>query len=159
MVKHDDGKWLPLVATLGLAHWFFGNLYEAVVFSPNWVVDSAEQLRRLHEFFVRTSPTHYFVPLTWAAIVLVWVLAARNHDRELAGDYRRASVFAGLAMGLNLVIVATVITRIFGADYLAHGDELRGYCWRWNVLNALRMALVATTAAYTFNVFRRLDRR
>lgn len=91
--------------------------------------------------------------------VLVWVLAARNRDRELTRDYRRASLLAAMAMALNLFIVATVVTRMFGADYLALGDELRAYCWRWNVLNALRMALVAATAAYTFNVFRRLDRR
>jgi len=28
---------LTLTAVIGLAYWLFGNLYEAVVFSPNWV--------------------------------------------------------------------------------------------------------------------------
>src|SRR5690242_9538153 len=47
-------KWWTFAAVLGLAYWFFGNLYEAVVFSPNWVVDSAAQIDRLNAFFVNT---------------------------------------------------------------------------------------------------------
>src|SRR5690349_24243115 len=41
-------KWLTLVAVLGLAYWFFGNLYEAIVFSPNWVTDTPAQMTRLN---------------------------------------------------------------------------------------------------------------
>lgn len=158
-MTHTQQKRLTLVALLGLAHWFFGNLYEAVVFSPNWVVDSVTQMRRLHEFFVNTSPTLYFVPLTQAATVLVWVLLAINRDRELKPDYRRASLFALASTALNAFIVATVITKLFGADYLSHADELTSYCWRWNILNVLRMTLVATTAVYVFNAYRKLDRK
>lgn len=49
--------WVTLGALLGYLHWFFGNLYEAVVFSPNWVLNSPAQMERLHGFFVATSPT------------------------------------------------------------------------------------------------------
>jgi hypothetical protein len=157
-MAHTTQKWLTLAAVLGLAYWFFGNLYEEVVFSPNWVADSPAQLQRLHEFFVHTSPAWYFMPLTAIATVLVWILWALNRSSTVRAEYRRAGLFALLATAVNLLIVGTVITKLFAADYLAHAAELNAYCWRWNVLNVLRMLLVATTATYLFNAFRKLDR-
>lgn len=151
-------KWLTLVAVLGLAYWFFGNLYEAIVFSPNWVTDTPAQLTRLNEFFVNTSPTLYFVPLTFLAVLLTWVLLAINRDPALRTDYRRAGAVALLLMGLNALIVATIVTKLFGTDFLADPHRLSSYVWGWNILNLLRMALTATTAALLFTAFRKLDR-
>jgi hypothetical protein len=155
--RRDLQRWLTLLAILALAQWFFGNSYEAVVISPNWVVDSVRQMTRLNEFFVRANPTMYFVPAVLLAPVLVWVLTALNRDASLRQDYRRASLFALLATALNAYVVATVITKLFGPDYLAHADQLAAYCRRWNVLNVLRMILVATTAVFLFGAFRKLD--
>lgn len=152
-------KWLTLAAVLGLAYWFFGNLYEAIVISPNWIVDSSAQLTRLNQFFVNTSPTLFFIPLTLLATVLVWVLLVVNQDTELKALYRNASLFAVALTALNVLIVTTLITKLFGTDYLSYGDELSSYAWRWNILNVIRMALTATTAVYLFGAFRRLDRQ
>lgn len=149
---------LTLIAILGFAHWFFGNLYEAVVFSPNWVVDSPRQMTRLNEFFVTTSPSWYFVPLTLGATVLVWALLATNRDATLARHYRWAGLFALLSAALNAFIVATVVTKLFGRDYSSHSELLSSYCRRWNILNVFRMVLVATTTVHLFGAFRRLDR-
>jgi hypothetical protein len=151
-------KWLTLVGTLGLAHWFFGNLYEAVVISPNWIVDSPAQLTRLNEFFVRTSPTLFFIPVTPIAAALVWLTTALNRERAVARSYQRASIFIALAMALNTLIVSTLIVHLFGEDYHAHAAQLQTYATRWNILNLLRMALVATTIVYLFQAFRQLDR-
>jgi len=152
-------KRLTLVAVLGLAYWLFGNLYEAIVFSPNWVTDTPAQMTRLNEFFVNTSPTLYFVPLTILAVLLAWILMAVNRDPTLRADYRRAGLVALLLMALNTLIVATVVTKLFGTELGADPHQLTSYAWRWNVLNVLRMALTATTAAFLFNAFRKLDRR
>jgi len=157
-VRRDVQKWLTLGAVVGLAQWFFGNLYEAIVFSPNWITDSENQMRRLHAFFVNTSPTWYFMPLSALTTLLVWLLFAFNRSHVLRREYGRAGGFALAATLLNVFIVTTLITKLFGADYLSHRADLTAYCWRWNVLNVLRMLLVATTAVYLFNAFRRLDR-
>ncbi|MEV6629323.1 hypothetical protein AB0M54_01065 [Actinoplanes sp. NPDC051470] len=141
-----ERKWWTLAAVLGLACWFFGNLYEAVVFSPNWVVDTPAQMARLDAFFVTTGPTLYFVPvtvLTCLVILILWLT-----DRTA---YRRAAVAALALTVLNAVIVAAVVTPLFGDG----GD--RTLAWTWNVLNVVRMALTATTAVLLFNTFRRLD--
>jgi hypothetical protein len=144
-------KWWTFVAVLGMAYWFFGNLYEAVVFSPNWVVDSAAQITRLNEFFVNTGPTLYFLPLTALATVLVWVLLAVNKRRDVRSDYRRAAVFAVLLTAVNAIIVGAVVTKLFD-----HGTTR--LAWEWNILNGVRMALTATTAWFAFSAFRKLDR-
>ena len=151
-------KWLTFAAVMGLAWWFFGNLYEAVVFSPNWVIDSPAQLQRLNALFVTTSPTAYFVPITPAAVLLAWGLMLGNRQQALQSDYRKAGVLGALAMALNAFIVATLITKLFGADFASHGEALSTYATRWNVLNAVRMVLTAATAAYLFSAFRKLDR-
>lgn len=145
-------KWWTLGAVLGLAYWFFGNLYEAIVFSPNWVVDTPAQMARLDEFFVNTGPTLYFVPLTMVTCVLVWVLLLVNREPSVRRDYRRAGVAALVLTVLNAVIVTTVVTKLFSVD----GD--RTLAWTWNGLNVVRMVLTATTATFLFNAFRRLDR-
>lgn len=150
---------LTLVAVLGLAYWFFGNLYEAVVFSPNWVTGTPAQMTRLNAFFVNTSPTLYFIPLTVVPVVLAWALPVFNRDPALRADYRRAGLVAVLLTGLNALIVATVVTKLFGAQDLADPHRLTGYAWSWNVLNVLRMALTATTGVILFGAYRKLDRR
>jgi hypothetical protein len=123
------------------------------------VVDSSAQMTRLHELFVNTSPTLYFVPLTMLATLLVWVLLVINKDDEVRPDYRRAGLFALLLTILNLFIVATVVTRLFGTEYLSDADRLRSIAWQWNILNLLRMSLIAITVVFLFNAFRKLDRR
>jgi hypothetical protein len=149
---------LTLFAIIGLSYWFFGNLYEAIVISPNWVVDSPSQMKRLNEFFVTTSPTIYFVPLTQVATVFVWLLLWRNKVISVKSELKYASIFAVLVTILNAVIVSTVVLKLFGADYEKYGDYLTTLTWRWNVLNFFRMLLVALTIYYLFNAYRKLDK-
>ncbi len=149
---------LTLFAIIGLSYWFFGNLYEAIVFSPNWVVDSPTQMKRLNEFFVTTSPTLFFVPLTQIATVLVWFLVWKNKVNSIRLELKRASIFAVLVTILNAIIVSTVVLKLFGTDYEKYGDFLTTLTWSWNVLNFFRMVLVAMTIYYLFNAYRKLDK-
>jgi hypothetical protein len=151
-------KKLTLISIIGLAYWFFGNLYETIVISPNWVVDSPAQLKRLNEFFVTTSPTIYFVPITQLATILVWFLFWKNKVDSVKTELRNASILAVLATILNAVIVSTIVLKLFAPDFEKYGDYLTTLTWRWNVLNCFRMILVATTIYYLFNAYRKLDK-
>ena len=152
-------KALALLALVCLLHWLFGNVYEQVVIAPNWVVDSGKQMDRLHAFFVRSTPTLYFVPLSLLASPLVWAAHACNRRSDADTAFRRASGYALVAAALNALIVATIAIPLFSPDYRLHSDaELHALCSRWNVLNALRMALTAATVFWTFHAFRILDR-
>ncbi|MBW0101141.1 hypothetical protein [Pseudonocardia sp. KRD291] len=145
-----------VVSLVGFAWWFFGNLYEAVVISPNWVTDSPAQLTRLHEFFVVTGPTLYFIPANPVAVVVFWaalVIGRRVLPRRLAAAALVASV---LLVALTAVIVAVLVRGLFGADYLDHADRLVDYARWWNVANAVRMALTATCLVLVWRMLRRL---
>jgi hypothetical protein len=150
-------RW-TLASIIGLCYWFFGNFYEAIVFSPNWVIDSPAQMKRLNEFFVTTSPTIYFVPLTQIATILVWLLLWKNKVNAIKIELRRASIFAALVTILNVFIVSTIVLKLFGADFEKYGQHLTTLTWRWNILNFFRMILVATTVYYLFNAYRKLDK-
>jgi hypothetical protein len=143
---------------IGLAQWLFGNLYEAIVISPNWVVDSPVQMKRLHEFFVNTTPTIYFVPFTQIAVVLVWVVYFTNSYDVAKPDLKWASLFALLATALNILIVSTIIVKLFAVDFMKYGEQLSVLTRRWNVLNVFRMILTAATIWFLFGAFRKLDK-
>lgn len=135
---------LLLLALIGLAWWFFGNLYEAIVISPNWVVDSPAQLTRLHGFFVVTSPTAYFVPVTLIGILLMWI--ALFIGRRVL-PHRTAILAAAVSVVLvivTVIIVSVLVEGLFGPGYLDHPEALHSYTWWWNAANVLRMALTAT---------------
>jgi hypothetical protein len=151
-------KWLTLAAILGLAWWFFGNLYEAVVFSPNWVTDSVAQMTRLNAFFVRTSPTLYFVPVTMIATVLTWALFFTNTNPAIRPAYRAAAALAALATAVNLVVVTAVVPKTFGPSFVTEASSLTRLLWTWSALNLVRGALVAAAVGYLFRAFRQLDR-
>jgi len=152
-------KALTLLALLGMLQWLFGNLYEEVVIAPNWVVDTPLQLARLHGLFTRTSPTTYFVPISFIAPVLGWIAHALHRDGVAIRELRRASAAALLASALNAYIVGTIVLTVFGDDYASvPPDRLHALCVRWNVLNGARMVLVAGAAYWLFAAFRRLDR-
>ena len=103
---------------------------------------------------MRTGPTLYFVPITFLGPIFTWVAWALHRSREL----RHASGFALLATLVNAFIVATIITRLFG-EVAPEAGAVHALCVRWNVLNAVRMALTAATVGWLFAAFRRLDRQ
>lgn len=152
------GRTLLLIALVGMLHWLFGNLYEEVVIAPNWLVSSQEQLHRLHALFVRTSPTTYFVPVSFVAPALTWVAQAICRRTPARGDLRRASLFALLATVVNAVIVGSIVTQLFGDGYSRLSEAVvHDLCVRWNALNGVRMIFTASTAYWLFAAFRRLD--
>ncbi len=54
---------LVLFVVFGLALWFFGNLYEAVVIAPNLVVDTATKITYWRGFFSLTNPVYFYIPV------------------------------------------------------------------------------------------------
>lgn len=143
---------LLIAALIGLAWWFFGNLYEAVVISPNWILDSPAQLTRLHDFFAITSPTAYFIPAAPITVIVLWValyLGRRTLPRALVRSAAAASI---TLVVLTIAIVTVLIDGLFGEDYLSHADSLVDYAWSWNVANLIRMALTATCGLLTWRL-------
>jgi hypothetical protein len=149
---------LTAAAVVGLAWWFFGNLYEAVVLSPNWASDTADRMQDFHDFTVRTGPTLYFVPVTQLATVLLWVLLVLNRLPQARRAYRLAGLVALLATAVNVVVVTGVVPELFGDPSAVAPDRLAELALRWNVLNVVRLLLTGAAAVLAHQAYRVVDR-
>lgn len=147
-----------LFSIFGIAYWFFGNLYEAIVFGPNWVIKDPEHLKHLNSFFVNSSPTAYFIPMTLIASIIVWVLTFLNKVDKVKKGYRIASILALIITILTSLIVALVLSKMFGSGFYENPSKGSYYGNIWNILNAFRLVLEMATIYYLFNVYRKLDK-
>lgn len=147
-----------LFSIFGITYWFFGNLYEAIVFGPNWAIKDPNHLKHLNDFFVNSSPTAYFIPMTLLAAISIWVLTFFNKIETVKREYRMASILALIITVMTSLIVGLVLSKMFGPGYFENPSEGSFYGMLWNILNALRLLLEVATIYYLFNVYRRLDK-
>ncbi len=157
-MKLNNQKNWTLFAIFGMAYWFFGNLYEAIVFGPNWMIDDARQLDHLNAFFQHSTPTVYFVPMTLLAAIAIWLVTYFNKIESLKGFYRKASILVLVITIMTSLIVAFVLSQMFGEGYYANMEAGSFYGKVWNILNAIRLVLEGFTIYYLFNAYRQLDK-
>ena len=146
---------LMYFTVFGIAMWFFGNLYEAIVIGPNIAGDSKEQLKAFQQFTEVTNPVYYYVPLTLIAAItlLVWFFRTSwRAPEKLSLALSAVAQIAGIALSVY-IITKLNMTLFFGAlGETPH--ELHQLALRWNVLNLIRLALAAVAAASAMNALR-----
>jgi hypothetical protein len=132
------------IAQLGYAHWFFGNLYEAVVRVPDRVAKDCEPGRgdrRLASVRSSGSPVRYYLPgvpvvigATLCAVLAGW--RWRNHRPWLAS--LAVSAFSGVVATAWLVRTVNLKLFIAGQPLTpADQDRLLRIWYRVNVLRLL----------------------
>lgn len=130
----------------GLAHWFFGNLYEAVVDVPGLLAAARDD--REPRLLGTGSPVRYYAPVapltlaaTGATIVEGW--------RSRADRRAVLAAFAGTvtATGLTGYLVRTVNVRLLREGNRLPAAERRELVTRWHRVNAVRLVALATTGA------------
>ena len=151
-------KNITLFSIFGIAYWFFGNLYEAIVFGPNWSLKDPNHLKHLNDFFVNSSPTAYFVPMTLITAISVWILLFTNKIENVKREYRIASILTLVITAMTSLIVAFVLSKMFGPGYFENPANGSFYGQLWNVLNAFRLVLEIATIYYLFSAYRKLDK-
>ena len=135
MMRVTTSRWAQL-ATLGQAHWFFGNLYEAVVDVPRLTAAKSEP-----GLLAPGSPVRYFAP---AAPVTIASTAAALAGSWREGGDRRAIVTAAAGMaaaiGITAYLVrAVTVTLLKRQPNQAEREELAR---RWHRGNLVRLALL-----------------
>jgi hypothetical protein len=141
---------LLAAAQLGYAHWFFGNLYEAVVRIPHRLSLSdglGGQDQRLRSLLEPGSPVRYFLPgvpvvigATLGAVVLGWTSRDERPWLCAAG----LSTMAGVAATGYLVRMVNL--RLFVTGEAVSPTERERLLRTWYRLNAAR--LVTTGIAW-----------
>lgn len=145
-----------LVAVIGLAHWFFGNLYEAIVLAPNMIVNSAVQLQRWQEYFTVTNQIYYYVPFTQISVFIIIILFFTNRLSAIKYDLRMASILGVLSLLLTIYIVTQLNLSLFFGDLNKVSNRLNFMAWQWNIMNAMRVVLVGTTLTFAFKAYEKM---
>jgi hypothetical protein len=132
------------IAQLGYAHWFFGNLYEAVVRVPDRL---ASEDQRLDSLFGPGSPVRYYLPgvpvivgATLASVVGGW----KNPNQRPWLVTLGSASFAGLA--LTVYAVQSINRMLFVAGQPVTPEERERLLRNWYRINLAR--IVASGAAW-----------
>jgi hypothetical protein len=146
---------LLLFSLFGITLWFFGNLYEAVVIVPNMLENSVAKAHAWQAFFTTTNPVFFYVPLaplaTVAAIILYF--RVRKASTVLKSQLRIAAICSVLALAIGAYIIIQINLKLFFGDIGKYAGELHGLAVLWNILNGVRVILLAVAVTHLFRAY------
>jgi hypothetical protein len=144
----------------GIAMWFFGNLYEAVVIGPNIAGDTKEQLRAFQQFTVVTNPVYYYIPLTQIAAVtlIVWFVRTPWRAPEKRSLFI-ASAAEIAAVALSSYIIVKLNMTLFFGSLGETPDELHRLALQWNLLNLVRVGVTALALVFALGALTKVRAR
>ena len=126
------------VARLGQVHWFFGNVYEAMVDMPQLLADARSD--RTPKLLGAGSPLRYYLPV--APLTLASTAATLIRGWRSGGDRRviiTAAVSTAAAMALTAYLVRTVNLRLLRSDEPLSVTEVRDLVRTWHRGNLARL--------------------
>lgn len=151
---------LMYFTVFGIAMWFFGNLYEAVVIGPNIAGDTKEQLRAFQQFTEVTNPVYYYIPLTQIAAVTLIVWFVRTPWRA---PEKRSLFIAALAeitaVALSIYIITKLNMTLFFGSLGETPDELHRLALQWNLLNLVRVGVTALALVFALGALTKVRAR
>lgn len=132
------------LAVLGHAHWFFGNLYEAVVLIPQFAASPEQRLPiSAGGILVPGSPALYYTPLI--PLTVPAALAALAVEWRF-GRAVRGRLLGGAALSVSAALLGVyIITQLNFPLFYEPGTgvaQLEVLLRRWALLNYVRVCLV-----------------
>ncbi|MGV0582770.1 anthrone oxygenase family protein [Mycobacteroides chelonae] len=151
---------LMYFTVFGIAMWFFGNLYEAVLIGPNIAGDTKEQLRAFQQFTVVTNPVYYYIPLTQIAAVtlIVWFVRTSWRAPEKRSLFI-ASAAEIAAVALSIYIIVKLNMTLFFGSLGETPDELHRLALQWNLLNLVRVGVTALALVFALGALTKVRAR
>ncbi len=150
---------LTLFALGSHAMWFFGNLYEELIFVPNGLVASPARFQAFNEFFALAKPYVFYVPFTQLgaiATLVAWWLGRRS---AAARPIRNAAISSWIGVLLTVWVVLTINMRLWLGDVSAMpADVVHALTVRWGVLNLVRLAAVGVATVALLRAYGRSAR-
>ena len=137
-----------------LTLWFFGNLYEEVLLTPNHIKNSYEKLQLWHSFFTEINQIYYYVPFTQLAVVTTFILYRKTNDQQEKSFLRKSSIYGFLAIGLTAIIITQLNLKLYiGHNLEKYRDQLQTLSIIWLAGNAVRLYLVGNAIYYTLKTY------
>lgn len=133
------------VARLGIRAWFFGNLYETVVGTPQLLADARGRRRGLLGV---GSPVRYYLPLAPLAFGATGMTLVRGWR---AGGDRRAVAAAAVGMtsaaALSGYLIRSVNLPLLTGDEPLTDSDRRRLVTTWHLVNGLRLGTLVLAMA------------
>jgi len=136
-----------------MAMWFFGNLYEEIVLTPNQLVNTYEKLQHWHQFFTVSNPIFFYVPFTLLAPVVLCVLYFKISDPAMKNLLKWASIFSVVGTLVSVAIITQINVKIFFGDIDKYRDQLYDLTVIWLIGNAIRICFVGVSLYYTLRAY------
>ncbi|SDM74905.1 hypothetical protein [Allokutzneria albata] len=145
---------LSVALTALLAMWFFGNLYEQIVWNPRLLADPRPG--SLVGEFAPGSPVFYYLP--WAPIMFVVAVVLRvRFGGAVPPGVRRAWNLGLGALAVGLAIKVVLVTRVNPVfrDVAATPVQVHDSAVFWAFANAV-VVLAVAAALYCFTAWRKV---
>lgn len=129
------------IAGVGHAHWFFGNLYEAVVKVPHKLA-SQRSAGAATSPFAPGSPLLYYVPAlpaTFPAVLVALVLGW--HNRESRSWLVGGAVCSLSGVAATAYLVRAVNLKLFFSTQSLTEEEQRALLRTWYQVNVFRLVV------------------
>ncbi|MFD2574370.1 hypothetical protein ACFSUS_27290 [Spirosoma soli] len=141
---------LLIICLVGFVHWFFGNLYEAVVLSPNLILadDRVAMLAASRQLFSVSAPYYYYLPWSPLAIGLTVYLWFRLRQTEFVPARPWITYAAVFAISAGLVtgyIIATFNLTLWVGSAPYSEAELARLIWQNTAVALFRLGLIGAT--------------
>jgi hypothetical protein len=146
---------LLLFALLGITLWFFGNLYEGIVITPNLLIDPIGKMYNWQKFFTVTNPIFFYIPLVPIAVLTTIVLYFKTPKEKivLKRHLKYAAIFLIFALGVGIFIITQINFRLFFGNIEKISGEIYKLAVLWNLLNIVRVILLAFTIYHVFKAY------
>ena len=135
---------------LGFLHWLFGNLYEAIVFSPNFIFsqNKLQALEHVRELFKVSPPYFYYLPWSGISILLVIALYFVVKPTKQQSLIKWTS-FATIGAILSGIITYFIVTKFNLDIWVGHKQmteaEFSPIVWTNFLFSLLRIMVVVFT--------------
>lgn len=136
------------VAEFSHAHWFFGNLYEALVKVPDRVAASEPSRELPRSPFGAGSPGRYYAPVAPinAPAVIGALIAGWNHQPSRT-SLLVAAASSATGAAATVYVLRFLNPRLFFSPQPLGEDERRPLLRHWYRIHAVRLAASAVALA------------
>ena len=124
---------------------FFGELFEQIVFVPNWLLgDLGKNVEAFSAFKHSADPGMYYLPLTIIVIIGYYLLLSKKSllSIEQKKNVRRSLFSFLIVLALTSYVIITINIPAFDEQSLK-GESLKSAIELWSFFNVFRILLPA----------------
>jgi len=146
---------LVLFSLFGISLYFFGILYEGIVYGPKLLNISMERMLFWKSFTSIISPIIYYVPWVYLATIILLILYFKTPKQktELKKQLGIASIFQIASLVLTIYILTQINFKLRFGNLEKYADTIPGKTFLFNILSILRVVLAATGLTFSFKAF------